>query len=131
MKPFSRDAHAPLLRAIHRIAAADSDIGAFLPDGDRQTPAGRPVLVIESASSTPWASVTFVGQMHRITVRIEGDSVAIAAAQARLSALLTDAEITVPGHIVADFAVVGATTARIADNHYRCRLRFDALTIED
>jgi hypothetical protein len=131
MKPLSRDAHAPLIRAIHRIVAADGGIGAFLPDDDRQYPVGVPVLVIESASSTPWASVTFVGQLHRIAVRIEGESVAIAATQARLSALLTDAEIAVPGHIVADIALVGATTVRIADGNSRCRLRFDALTIED
>lgn len=135
MKPLSRDAHAPLIRAIHRIVGVDAGIGAFLPAEDRQTPVStteaKLTLVVESASSTPWASATFVGQLHRITLRIEGESVAIAAAQARLSAVLADAEIVVPGHIVAEIALVGATTVRIADGNSRCRMRLDALTIED
>jgi hypothetical protein len=44
---------------------------------------------------------------------------------------LAEADIPLPGHIVAQIALVGATTARGTDGTSRARLRFDALTIED
>jgi hypothetical protein len=55
------------------------------------------------ASLRPWCSATFIGAQHRLTLRLEDDP-----DQRRARALadaLPEAELALPGHIVADLAI--------------------------
>jgi len=54
--------------------------------------------------SRPWSSVTFSGERHRLTLRIDGAGAA-AAADVFLDGL-SDREFELHGHIMADIAVV-------------------------
>lgn len=49
-------------------------------------------------SETPWSSATFTGYRLTVGVTVEGDAAAWLAA-------LPEAELSVPGHLVADLAV--------------------------
>ena len=65
----------------------------------------RDRILLRNWRSVDWQSLTFVGERHHISLRVSGpDS---AAAVARLTAGLDDAEFAIPGHIVADITVVG------------------------
>jgi hypothetical protein len=69
--------------------------------------AGRHAVIAHS-SSRPWASATFVGAQHRIIMQFSGapeDRADIAACADAFAHALTDAEFSIPGHIVADLAV--------------------------
>lgn len=79
---------------------------------------------IEELVSRPWASVTFRGARHRVTLALEGEG-AGDAADAFLGGL-TEAEFELPGHILADIAPAGEK--RTGD---RVRLTLEALTVED
>lgn len=125
MKPFPSRSHAPLLAAIRRlIAPAAATRGEAA--ADRETP----TIVVESLRVEDWASLTFEGEKHWLDLRIDGSRAVIAGAQARLAAALDDADFELPGHLVADIALV--STALVGDaRHASCRLRFEALTIAD
>lgn len=82
-RPTRRDCHGRL-------------IAALLDFGGNQ-------VSLADASFRPWCSATFVGAQHRLTLRIEGEDAAACAD--RLTALLPEADLTLPGHIVADVAV--------------------------
>lgn len=100
------DAHSGLLRAL----------AARTGDGE------RPVLRETHAES--WASATFTGARHSVTLAIPGPS---ARARAnRLADGLDAIEFTLPGHLVADIAV----THRI-DSAEDSILTIEALTVED
>ncbi len=58
---------------------------------------------IDAAGFRPWCSATFIGAQHRITLRLEGPDAAQRAAA--LADALPEAELSLPGHIVADVAV--------------------------
>jgi hypothetical protein len=75
------------------------------------------------ARSTPWASVTFSGARHALTVSLAGPGAGLMA-DAFLEGL-GDREFTIPGHIVADVAV-----ADCADRDDSTILRLEILTIE-
>ena len=64
--------------------------------------AGEPAS-IEDAGFRPWCSATFLGAQHRMTLRI-GSVHALERAD-RLAAALPEAELPIPGHIVADLTV--------------------------
>jgi len=79
------------------------------------------VLTLVAAIATPWASVTFTGARHRLTL-----------AAARSPALdtwlagLAEAEFRLRGHLVADLIVKGAThTGQPGE------IVLEALTVED
>ncbi len=75
--------------------------------------------MIESGSA-PWASVTFVGARHRIRLRLpdrEAD---------RLCNGLAEREFAIPGHIVADIALVTRH-----EGGGEAIVEIEALTIED
>ena len=77
-------------------------------------------LAILAAESTRWASVTFTGARHRLTVT---------AASQRLDAWLAglpEAEFRLCGHLVADLAI--AAQRRNGD---RIEIDLEALTVED
>jgi hypothetical protein len=58
---------------------------------------------IEDAGFRPWCSATFLGAQHRLTMRFAG---ADAAARAdRFAASVSEANLPIPGHLVADGTV--------------------------
>jgi hypothetical protein len=72
------------------------------------------------AESTRWASATFVGAQHRLTLDMPDDG----AAAAWLSRL-SDADLPVRGHLVADVTVLS-----IERTAGRATVRVEALTVE-
>ena len=76
-------------------------------------------------TSRPWASITFAGERHKLTLSLPGPG-AQAAVDAFLDGL-EDREFALRGHILADIEVTGM--AREPDG--QIRLTLEALTIED
>lgn len=58
-------------------------------------------MAITDSDATPWASATFNGARHRLTIAGDG------AAFDRWIAALPQAELPLRGHLVADLQVVG------------------------
>jgi len=63
-------------------------------------------ILLSEFQSVEWQSLTFIGERHRLRLRIPGPDAAEVAA--RLIEGLEDAEFDIPGQIVADIAVTGA-----------------------
>lgn len=84
---------------------------------------GRPPIV-EEVRSRSWASVTFSGARHELSLRVPGEG-AGALADAFL-ADLDEAQFRLPGHILADIALVGR-----ADGADGVTIRLEALTVEE
>lgn len=80
---------------------------------------------VERCSSRRWASITFSGQRHELSLRLEGRQ-AGAAADA-LVRELSERDFALRGHIVADIAV--ASQERRPDGGL-VRLDLEALTVE-
>ena len=68
----------------------------------------RDRILLTEIQSTEWQSLTFVGERHRMQLKISGADAA--AAVQRLRDGLEDAEFALPGHIVADIALTGQST---------------------
>ena len=83
-------------------------------------------ISVEPVATTDWASITFSGARHRLLVRLEGAGAVGAAAQFldELPAL----EVDIPGHILADLALIAQE--RDARGAYAA-LELEALTIEE
>ncbi|SMF61760.1 hypothetical protein [Allosphingosinicella indica] len=105
MRELSGDATSVLLRALgRRLGAAE--------------------WRIENLASDEWASVTFTGARHAVTLILGG---ADAAANAdRFLDGLEAAEFRLRGHILADIALV-----QREDGMESVRLRIEALTVEE
>jgi hypothetical protein len=58
---------------------------------------------LDDAGFRPWCSATFLGAQHRMTLRIGGVHALQRADQ--LASALPEAELPIPGHIVADATV--------------------------
>jgi hypothetical protein len=86
----------------------------------------RDRILLTDWRSTDWQSLTFGGERHELQIRIVGpDSIEVAR---RLSAGLEDAELTIPGHIVADIAL---TRGPLRSDDGSTVLGIEALTIVD
>ena len=72
-----------------------------------------------AASSRPWASITFTGARHDLTFDLPPD------AAERMAAGLDEGALAIPGHLVADIAVVARTPCPQG-----VRLRIEAWTLE-
>jgi hypothetical protein len=81
------------------------------------------VLLVEFRS-VDWQSLTFIGERHKMELRIVGPDAAAAAD--RLLAGLAEAEWRVPGQIVAD---MNSETAPIVHKDGSVTLKLEALTI--
>jgi hypothetical protein len=104
--PVPADATTALLRAVRAMLES----------------AGR--FVIEEVRSRSWASVTFSGARHELSFRLEGEGAEAAAAH--FAARLEAAEFSLPGHVVADVALVqDERRPGVA------RIKLEALTVED
>jgi len=80
---------------------------------------------VERIRSRSWASITFTGARHELTLRLDGEGADEAAD--RFCAGVETAEFDLRRHILADIALVGREAA--ADGGVR--LRIEALTVED
>lgn len=109
MKPVAHDATSGLLRAV-------------------QTSFPLPVT-LEEVSSRAWASATFVGARHEISLRLEGDQADEAAKD--FVAGLAATEFPLRGHIVADMHLAAEERGTAPDGRPFVRLRIEALTVED
>lgn len=78
-------------------------------------------LAIVAAEWTRWASVTFTGARHRLTI-----AAAPSPALDRWLAALPEAEFSLRGHLVADLAL--AAEPRMGE---RVEVELEALTVED
>ena len=85
-------------------------------------PCGR--VSVEEVRSRSWASITFSGARHDLSLRIEGEG-AEAAAE-RFLGTLDAAEFPLDGHVLADISLVSQ------ERRPGCvRLRLEALTVRD
>ena len=85
---------------------------------------GAPVT-FESLASRPWASITFSGERHRLSLCLPGPG-ADAAADSFLEGL-EEREFALRGHVLAD--IEAAAVERDPDG--QVRLVLEALTVED
>lgn len=79
---------------------------------------------LERVHSTEWASITFTGARHELSIRLTGADAQAAAD--RFAANLDVAEFPLRGHILADIAVT--RHERTSDG---VLLELEALTVED
>jgi hypothetical protein len=86
----------------------------------------RDRILLTEIRSTDWQSLTFVGERHRFALRITEPQSKEAADRVRHG--LEDAEFDIPGHIVADVAVIGEPTPAPDGS---MSLIVEALTIEE
>jgi hypothetical protein len=126
MKMMLGDVHQSLLRSVRNAIAADSCLGKWASTGGTAPP-----LVIEDFSSTPWASLTFVGRRHSIALRLAGPTMEVEAAYDRLVALLTEPAFELKGHFLAEMDVVDVDASIDLDGGMRMAVTVEALTIEE
>jgi hypothetical protein len=86
----------------------------------------RDRILLTDVSSTDWQSLTFIGERHRIELRVPGAGSAMLAE--RLCGGLEEAEFDIPGQIVADINLVGGAR-RAADG--AMLITIEALTIAE
>jgi hypothetical protein len=84
----------------------------------------RDRILLTEAQSIDWRSLTFSGERHQIHLRIPGPG--SREIVERMCRGLEDAEFSIPGHIVADIAVLGAPMPAFDGS---IRLTIEALTI--
>lgn len=114
MRTMISNAQGALLRAVRQFLEAEED-GDF------------PAMVIEAAASEDWASATFAGQRHRFELAFRGGEMDRID---RLIAGLGQAELVIPGHIVADVALIEHEMREDGPASLH-RLVFEALTVVD
>lgn len=119
MRTLIDDGHALVLRTIRQLVANAAG-----------TPAREPALIIEEIATVDWASLTFVGRLHRLELRIEGSCEAVEAACAALEAALPEAELTAGGHVLAQAGVIACEAARPELGAAARRCVIEALTLE-
>lgn len=83
-------------------------------------------ILLTEFRSIDWQSLTFVGERHEFQLRVAGpDSAELLA---RMTRDLDETEFSVPGHLVADIAIVGEPR-RLSDGSLEIAL--EALTVAD
>ena len=85
---------------------------------------GAPVT-FDAITSRPWASITFSGERHRLSLSLPGPG-AQAAVDTFLDGL-EDRDFALRGHILADIEAAGIQR----DTDGQIRLTLEALTVED
>jgi hypothetical protein len=66
----------------------------------------RDRILLTEVHTIDWRSLTFTGERHPIQLRVPGPN--STEVVERMCCALEDAEFSIPGHIVADIAVLGA-----------------------
>jgi hypothetical protein len=85
----------------------------------------RDRILLTEFRSTDWQSLTFIGEQHRIRLRVPAPDAADIVAS--LVNGLEDSEFSIPGHVVADIAVADGPE-RQSDGSVV--LTIEALTVE-
>jgi hypothetical protein len=85
----------------------------------------RDRILLTEFRSTDWQSLTFIGEQHRIRLRIPAPDAAEIAS--RLVNGIEDSEFSLPGHLVADIALAGEPEHR---DDGSVSLTLEALTVE-
>lgn len=127
MRQLPGAVHQRLLRAVRDAIAADSVLGRWM---DAEAGA-RPPLVIEDFATTPWASLTFSGNRHSLAVRLCGPALEVEHAYDRLQAVLTEPEIALPGHFLAEIGVSDVDAELDLEGNMTMAVSIEALTIEE
>lgn len=109
MRPNLSPAGASLLRALFGRAGVERDR-----------------VLLSNFRSIDWQSLTFIGERHEIALRLPAPGAP--ALLARLTDGLGEVEWSVPGHVVADVAVVGTPKAHPDGS---ISLELEALTIAE
>lgn len=86
----------------------------------------RDRILLMDWQSVDWQSLTFVGERHRILLRITGENSPRLAR--RLAGGISEEEFAIPGHIVADMLVTGQPRQEPDGS---ITLTLEALTIEE
>lgn len=120
------DAHVRLLRSIRSLLDADPLLADWL-----DCASGFDRLVVEDFTSEPWASLTFQGMRHGLWIRLSGPEAEVRHAQKRLVELLEDPDVAMPGHFLAEFALVDSNEEHLSPECLRLSVHFEALTIEE
>ncbi len=81
-------------------------------------------ILLTEVQSADWRSLTFTGERHQIHLRVPGPDAGKIVG--RMCANLEDAEFSIPGHIVADIAVVGTPATQLDGS---IGLMIEALTV--
>ena len=103
-----------------------SDPGPALGEALRSANIGtfRGTIRTEIVARRPWAGAGLIGVRHKFRIHFQG--VAANAAATAFVDGLAELEFALPGHIVADIAVVDLRE----DGEDRLRLTIEALTVE-
>lgn len=83
-------------------------------------------VLVESLDVRPWASLAFSGAQHHLSLILFGDGAVGAAAD--FLGEMTELDLPVPGHFVADIALL--SDARHDDGNY-VELELELLTIAE
>lgn len=86
----------------------------------------RDRILLTEFRSVDWQSLTFIGEHHRIRLRVPAPDADETAG--RLVNGLEDAEFVIPGHVVADVALAGEPE-RLDDGSIT--INIEALTVEE
>jgi hypothetical protein len=86
-------------------------------------------VALEEVRSRAWASATFMGARHELSLRVEGEQAEEAASS--FVAGLGTAEFPLKGHIVADMHLASQERGTACGGEPFVRLRIEALTVED
>lgn len=119
MRPIATHIETLLLRAV---AAA-----AGIASTDRQ----KTVMIVEELLSRDWASLTFVGALHEMRLRLEGPAAETRAAAATLAATIGERDIALPGHFVAEIEVTAGTADVMAEDMIAISLTVNTLVLRD
>ena len=86
----------------------------------------RDRILLTEFRSTDWQSLTFIGEQHKIRLRIPAPD-----ASEIVSSLVNgieDCEFSIPGHVLADIAVSGEPERQVDGS---IALTLEALTVEE
>jgi hypothetical protein len=86
----------------------------------------RDRILLSEWRSTDWQSLTFIGERHEIVLRLCGAEAG--GAWQRIANGLAEAEFTLPGHVLADIAVIGEPKA---SSDGSLAMSIEALTIAE
>lgn len=108
-----------------RLVQAVADTAGVAINGE------KPILIVEELAVQDWASVTFVGALHRLDLRLEGPAAAVAAAGERLQQELATRDIPLPGHFVAEIALTLGNPSHQDESDITVQLIVNALILQD
>lgn len=91
----------------------------------------QPFLAIRGFDSEPWASLTFSGVRHSLSLRLQGPIEAVETAWDRLEALLVAGDFPLAGHFLAEFAIGEKSGEILPDGTMTLAIEVEALTIAE